>query len=178
MKSRQLWYKLMIELQAQHVQQPEEPLEEYSATELEKWVLHRLRARALRNSLMPPITHQRLLRDFGSGIFTYSCILPGGRWLLALMSGEVYAVDLDSSRLEACHLFHPGTYTKEGRLDRPSGCCYWIDNTKSRLSLRVGLCGAMAYGSDRGPTLTSTKKKSTHSNINRLHVYAYHTLPG
>ncbi len=116
------------------------------------------------------VARQRPIRDFGDRVFTRSCILPGGRWLLVLMSEEVYAVDLDSPQLKPHRLLQPETHTSLGRFTQ---CRHWVDDTKSRLSFRVGL--AIGLGSLRESILLHRK---TLIGISRFRLHSYRALPG
>ncbi|RDB18600.1 hypothetical protein Hypma_014707 [Hypsizygus marmoreus] len=83
----------------------EEPLESYSAAELERWVLLRISADLGWNSRDTKLTRiHRFKQKVVTGIF----LVPGGRWLLAgLEDGTVLAYDLDAATITPKPLIQP-----------------------------------------------------------------------
>lgn len=161
-RSRQLWYNFIKSLESLKVRPPEEPLEKYSAGELERWVSRRCWALVPWNSFYCNVFRYPL-HDIGDRPLSNRSIVPGGRWLLVLKHGEVYAIDLNSSRLEGRPLFHLGADYGGGWLCGRFKCDYWIDDTKPQLSFRVGVWGGSGDNTNRG--FTFILEKSTALSV-------------
>lgn len=140
MMTRQFWYNCIHRLCKEHfVSAPEEELEEYTITELERWVLRRIPVRSdvptklkIRYLLGGPnIT----LRDMTKR----TLLIPGGRWLLVNCwrdSFVVYFFDLDSSDLKLHQLLNPRDVNPCITNHSVAREYVWIDREAPRLSFR------------------------------------------
>lgn len=98
-RSLPVWRNQLNLYRAEHRYSPplEEPLEAYSASDLECWVTMRISADAgWKSNNTKPTRNRRMTKLTTSAV----CLVPGGRWLLVgSRDGSVTAYDLDASTL-------------------------------------------------------------------------------
>ncbi|KAF8872096.1 hypothetical protein BD779DRAFT_1574304, partial [Infundibulicybe gibba] len=127
---------------------PEEPLHAYSTSELEQWMVNRIRARNGWNSATPP-RHRQMGRGQFGGIF----LIPGGRWLLTRpIAGVVIVYDLDTPEMKSKTLISP---MDDLDIHRASQMAISIDDRSPTLKFDV----ALASGSFAGPLGQGTEPR-------------------
>jgi hypothetical protein len=112
------WTSQFQQYSVERIRQPrlEEPLESYSASDLERWVLLRRSADVGWKSEAVKFTRSRWIQRKGIG---GTCIIPGGRWLLVgdANHSAVTVYDLDAPNLTERPLILPDVQHKQ-RTDR------------------------------------------------------------
>ncbi|KAF5353247.1 hypothetical protein D9756_008019 [Leucocoprinus leucothites] len=133
---RDLWVHFASELESRPgYSRLESPWREYTAVELSKWVLSRIRVDELWQSSMTP---QPRIRSLGSEFelkITQKKLLPGGRWLLGVhpFEAQMYSVDLESPDPSPQLFINVECAEIEPRFLWK----YWVDKSQPRLTLRV-----------------------------------------
>ncbi|XP_006455440.1 hypothetical protein AGABI2DRAFT_121372 [Agaricus bisporus var. bisporus H97] len=132
---------------------PEEEIDAYTVEELEKWVFRRNRAQALWAGISKNRFRTRIvnLPDYPINSSCYCKLIPGGRWLLVGYSNAtMYVIDLEDATSLTSHLLcDPGEFYKN--LCETGNITYnfWVNPSKSRLSLRIAGCVTESFSDAR-----------------------------
>ncbi|KAF7762292.1 hypothetical protein Agabi119p4_8885 [Agaricus bisporus var. burnettii] len=152
-KSRHLWCQIINRLQMSHgVPAPEDEIDAYTVEELEKWGFRRNRAQALWAGISKNRFRTRIvnLPDCPINSSCYCKLIPGVRWLLVGYSNAtMYIIDLEDVSLTSHLLCDPGEFYK--KLCETGNITYnfWVNPSKSRLSLRIAGCVTESFSDAR-----------------------------
>jgi hypothetical protein len=116
------------------------PPSAYSTEDLEKWVLRRLRADAFWDGVGQAKFSNWTVQS--QHALPYFCprLLPGGRWMIGMREGKLFALDLDSGESPRERLLIDPGYEEEyfgERTEQFLQWAYWLDRDHPHFSARI-----------------------------------------